>query len=96
MNGIARRACPLCGGQISLQHIYTFTLDRTVSKRTGRVSRRFSRADASYADYDSRSAACFECGAFWDDDDFDIDDDWRFIDYKYKTKEEEENGAKGK
>lgn len=84
MNGIARKACPVCGGQITVGWYYQFSREYQVLK-SGKLSKRYTRTDEGPMEVSY--AACLDCGAFWEDDDFDIDDDRRFIDRKYKEEE---------
>ena len=84
MSGIARKACPVCGGRITVGWDFQYSIEHRVL-RTGKLSKSFTKTSAMQVD--GSHAACFDCGAFWDDNDFYIDDDLRFIDRKYKEED---------
>ena len=53
--------------------------------KSGKLSKRYTRTPEG--PLEAGYAACLDCGAFWEDDDFTIDDERRFVDYKYGEEE---------
>lgn len=43
-NGIVRKCCPLCGGEIVVSWLYQYSHDYTITKR-GILSKRYTRHD---------------------------------------------------
>ena len=79
MDGIRRKKCPLCGGDIFVSELYQYSHDYTITK-SGKVSRKYKKQDCGSVEV---SVAGCECGANWDADQFKITAEGYFIDYKY-------------
>lgn len=77
--GIPRSRCPLCGGKIVVSFLYQYSLDHVVG-RNGRLRKTFKKAEGGPMEV--AVAACSDCEAYWDADDFDIFDNV-FYDQKY-------------
>ena len=83
-NGIERRKCPLCGGEIEVSDLYQYARTFKLTK-SGKISKRYTVRDCG--SMEATIAGC-ECGAYWEIGDFDINSAGRFEDYKYKEAEE--------
>ena len=79
-NGIERRKCPLCGGEIEVSDLYQYARTFKITK-SGKISKRYTVRDCG-------SMEATIAGAYWEIGDFDINSAGRFEDYKYKEAEE--------
>nr|DAH87400.1 MAG TPA: Rad50 zinc hook motif [Caudoviricetes sp.] len=85
MDEVARACCPLCGGEIIVSEYYQKSYDYKVLKN-GKMSKRYIVTDTG--SMSARTAACGSlCGAYWEEDDFDIAEDGTFYDKKYTKME---------
>lgn len=76
MDEVVRACCPLCGGEIIVSEYYQKSYDYKVLKN-GKMSKRYIVTDAG--SMSARTAACGNlCGAYWEEDDFDIAEDGTF------------------
>ena len=83
--GQQRTKCPMCGGEIIVSDLFQYSHDFKLTK-SGRLSLRYTHSNVGTEEV--RIANC-KCGANWGVSDFEIDSDGFFIDYKYRSKEEE-------
>ncbi len=81
--GIERRKCPICGGEIEITDLYQYAHAFKLTK-SGRISKRYKVIDCG--PIEASIAGC-ECGANWGVGDFDITPEGRFVDYKYEEDE---------
>ena len=77
--GIILKKCPLCGGEIVVSYICQYSRVYKLAK-SGRISRRYTIVDSGTMDV---AVASCDCGANWNKDQFVIDENGYFIDYKY-------------
>lgn len=78
--GVILKKCPLCGGEIEIYYLCQYSHVYKLTK-SGRISKRYTTVDNG--PLDAAIAGC-ECGASWDADQFKIDSEGYFIDYKYR------------
>ena len=78
--GVERRKCPLCGGSIEISSLYQYSHDYKLTK-SGRISKRYTTHDCGSMEV---AVAMCECGANWNADEFEVTNDGRFVDYKYR------------
>jgi len=78
--GKQRTKCPLCGGQIEISYLCQYSHTYKLTK-SGRISKRYTTVDNGAMEV--AVAGCC-CGANWDNEEFFIDSEGHFIDYKYK------------
>ena len=83
MDGIRRKKCPLCGGEIGVSDLYQYEYAYRITKR-GKISKNGKRRDCGSMEI---SVAWCKCGANWDADQFEITAEGYFIDYKYRGEE---------
>ena len=81
--GVRLKKCPLCGGEIEISHLFQYSHVHKLTK-SGHISKRYTTIDNGSMEV---SVAGCRCGATWGADDFVIDEDGHFIDYKYKGAE---------
>ena len=81
--GKRRTKCPLCGGEIGVSDLYQYEYNYRITKR-GKISKNGKRRDCGSMEV---SVAHCECGANWEQGDFEITEEGYFIDYKYRHKE---------
>ena len=79
-NGVLRKCCPKCGGKIVVSWLYQTSHDYVITK-SGRISKRYTRTPEGSMEV--ALAACVDCDAVWEADEFWIDKNDYFIDYKY-------------
>lgn len=79
-----RTSCPKCGGRIVVSFLYQLSYDYTITKR-GKLSKRYKVTTPGPMEV--AIAACEHapdrCRVIWEADDFVIDENERFVDYKY-------------
>ena len=78
--GVERKKCPLCGGEIKITDLYQYAHEYKLTK-SGRISKRYNVVDCGSMEV---SIAGCKCGANWGVGEFDITTEGRFVDYKYK------------
>ena len=78
--GVERRKCPLCVGSIEISYLYQYSHDYKLTK-SGRISKRYTTHDCGSMEV---AVAMCECGANWNADEFEVTNDGRFVDYKYR------------
>mgnify|MGYP001082097388 CR=1 FL=1 len=81
--GVRLKKCPLCGGEIEISYLCQYSREHKLTK-SGRISKRYKTVDNG--PLDAAIAGC-RCGANWNTDQFEIDPDGYFIDYKYSEEE---------
>lgn len=81
-DGVIRKCCPVCGGRIEVSYLYQYSLDYRLNK-DGRLSKRYTKRDGG--SMECGLAACLNCHETWEDNEFDIDSDDRFVDYKERN-----------
>lgn len=82
------KCCPLCGGRIVVSVLQQYSFDYVMLK-DGTISKRYKRGVSG--SMDACIAACenvCSCGAQWEVDEFEIDSNRRFFDYKYSNNKE--------
>lgn len=85
--GKAIKCCPLCGGRIVVSVLYQCSLDY-VMRQDGTIGNRCKRGKSG--PMDASIAACENyraCDARWEVDEFFVDSDRRFWDYKYSKED---------
>lgn len=89
-NGVIRKRCPLCGGKIVVSDLYQLSYDYVIT-RTGKKGkkRKVSRPGSMEVSIAACENAPDACNATWDADEFVIDEDDRFVDFKYLEDENE-------
>lgn len=89
-DGIKRKCCPKCGGRIVISDLCQYGLVYKIRKTDGKKSRRYVRKD--YGSIEASLAACeSKCGVSWECDEFAVDWDGVFYDYKYDEDLEDGN-----
>lgn len=83
--GVERKACPVCGGTITVSWLYQYSHDYIVNKN-GKLSKRYTTVDVGPMEV--AIASCKNCRNYWEESDFQIVDD-RFIDLKVYKEEME-------
>lgn len=78
-DGVIRKCCPVCGGRIEISAYYQYAHEYLLNKN-GKMSRRYTTRDCG--PMEAMTAACLDCGEYWDADQFTIDRDDYFVDYK--------------
>ena len=69
--GTVIKCCPLCGGRIVVSNLYQYSLEYTMRK-DGKIGKRYKRGD----NYKT-------CDARWEEEEFFVEPDGTFHDYKY-------------
>ncbi len=84
------KSCPKCGGTIIVSRLYMYSLNSCIGKR-GKLLKK-----AKYCDdgpIDTMLASCenyyMKCDVHWNADEFIIDDESCFIDYKYSDRSDD-------
>ena len=76
--------CPLCGGKIIVSYLYQLSYNHIITAK-GTVSEKY-KVNGPFS-MEVSVASCEntpdKCSAVWDVDDFYIDAEHRFVDYKY-------------
>ena len=80
VEGVRRKACPICNGTIVVSWLYQYSHDYKIN-RNGKLSKRRKITDGGSMEV--AIATCEKCNLHWDSDEFEIDEKDRFIDYKY-------------
>lgn len=80
MIGTFIKACPVCGGQIEVSELFQYAHDFRLNKN-GKLSKKYKKRDVGSMEV--AIAGCLDCGEYWDSEQFAIDQDDRFIDYKH-------------
>lgn len=80
MIGTIRKSCPVCGGRIEISVLYQYAHEYLINKN-GKVSNRYTVRDCGPMEV--MIASCLDCGEHWDADQFTINADDRFVDFKY-------------
>ncbi len=70
-------------GEIGVSDLYQYEYNYRITKR-GKISKNGKRRDCGSMEV---SVAHCECGANWEQGDFEITEEGYFIDYKYRDKE---------
>ena len=78
-DGVRVKKCPLCGGEIEISFLFQYSHTYKLTK-SGRISKRYAHKDNGSMEV---AVAGCRCGANWGEDDFDIDENGYFVDYKY-------------
>lgn len=81
MIGIKRKCCPKCGGTIEVSFLWQFSHDYTITKR-GKLSKRYTIGREGPMEVSI--ANCLSCDVRWEADEFALDADDTFWDYKYE------------
>ena len=76
-----RKCCPKCGGAIIVSFLYQISHDYRLTKK-GTLSKKFTKTDENSMEV--AVARCEDCQAYWNADDFAIEADGTFWDYKYE------------
>ena len=78
--------CPKCGAEIVVSYLCQHSLNHKIGKR-GRILKKFTTVDLG--EIDSILAGCtnVNCDVQWECDEFEIDENDFFIDYKYSERE---------
>lgn len=79
--------CPICGGTIEVSSLYQYSVNQLVGKR-GKLLKKSEKHDSGSLDCQIAYCTNEECGIEWETDDFKLDDEGRFLDYKYSNLEE--------
>ena len=77
--GIERKACPVCGGQIIVSDHWMFSYDQLLGKR-GKLLKKRTKSPAGPVE--CQTAYCLDCKEVWTADEFMIDEEDRFVDFK--------------
>lgn len=77
--GIERKACPVCGGQIIVSEHWAFSYDRVLGKRGKLLKKRTKDVGEPI---DCMTAFCPSCREAWNADEFEIDEEGHFVDFK--------------
>lgn len=79
--------CPRCGGRIVVSILCQYTMDFLV-KKDGTLSKKHKKIDNGPV---GSTIACCEnsenCGTYWEENDFDLENGDKFIDMKYSDEE---------
>lgn len=82
-NGVRRKVCPCCGQPtITVSHFFQFSLDYRVGSR-GKLLKTPHRSWDNDMEVETANCANPDCDAYWNSNDFIIDDNDMFVDYKY-------------
>lgn len=85
--GTVIKCCPLCGGRIVVSNLYQYSLDYTMRK-DGKISKRHKRGDDGPVDVSLASCENYKtCDARWEEEEFFVEPDGTFYDYKYSKDE---------
>lgn len=88
VKGVPRKACPACGGTIVVSWLYQYSHDFKINKN-GKLGKRRKITDGGSMEV--AIATCENCILHWDSDEFEIDENDRFIDYKHYKEEQHED-----
>lgn len=77
--GIERKSCPVCGGQIIVSDHWMFSYDQLLGKR-GKLLKKRTKSPAGPVE--CQTAYCLDCKEVWNADEFMIDEEDRFVDFK--------------
>jgi rRNA maturation protein Nop10 len=77
--GIERESCPVCGGQIVVSDFWMFSYDRLLGKH-GKLLKKRTRSTSG--PMECQTAYCLDCKEAWNADEFMIDEEDRFVDFK--------------
>lgn len=81
--GTVIKSCPLCGGRIVVSDLYQCSRDY-VMKKDGKIGKRYVRGDCGPVEASIASCENYNpCLACWGTEDFFVEPDGSFIDYKY-------------
>ena len=80
-DGVIRKCCPVCGGRIEVSYLYQYSMDYRLNK-DGRLSRRYRVSGGG--PMECGIACCLDCHETWEDNQFTIDGEDRFVDYKWE------------
>ena len=79
--------CPRCGGRIVVSILCQYTMDFLV-KKDGTLSKKHKKIDNGPV---GSTIACCEnsenCGTYWEENDFDLENGDKYIDMKYSDEE---------
>lgn len=81
------KCCPKCGGAIEVSHLYQYSYNQIVGKR-GKLLKKVKKYNCGSLEYSIANCTNAECDVNWGVGDFIIDDNDRFVDYKYCDLEE--------
>ncbi len=83
-DGLGRKikCCPKCGDTIVVSYLCQHSLNHKIGKR-GRILKKFTTVDLGEIDAVLASCTNKDCDAQWETDEFTIDENGCFIDYKY-------------
>ena len=82
MNGKKITECPICGGKIEVSFLYQYSHNYAITKK-GRLSKRYTRRDNGPEEV--AVASCLSCSEYWNADEFAIDADDSFWDFKRRA-----------
>lgn len=77
--GIECKACPVCGGQIIVSDHWMFSYDQLLGKR-GKLLKKRTKSPAGPVE--CQTEYCLDCKEVWNADEFMIDEEDRFVDFK--------------
>ena len=78
--GVRINKCPRCGGKIEVSYLYQYSHDYKLTK-SGKLSKRYTKRDCGPMEV--AVVGCRSCGADWGEEEFEIDREGYFVDYKY-------------
>lgn len=82
--GTECKACPVCSGQIIVSDHWMFSCDQLLGKR-GKLLKKRTRSVSG--PMECQTAYCLDCKEVWNADEFMIDEEDRFIDFKNRGNE---------
>lgn len=85
--GMEIKCCPLCGGRIVVSDLYQYSLDYTMRK-DGKIGKRHKRGEDGSMNVSLASCENYKtCDARWEEEEFFVEPDGTFYDYKYSEDE---------
>lgn len=78
--------CPKCGCTIEVSELCQYSRDHIIGKR-GKMLKNYKTNDNGYIDVSIASCTNPSCDVRWEADEFKIDEDGYFVDFKYTESE---------